>query len=219
LEPQVKQSFDQSVEMLKSLGAKIVEVKLPHSKYALSVYYLIAASEASSNLARFDGVHYGARVPSAKELAELYAKSRGKGFGREVKLRIMLGTYALSAGYYDAFYGKANQVRRLIQKDFEEAFSKCHCVVSPTSPTTAFRLKEKMEDPLKMYLSDIFTLPVNLAGLPGLSLPSGLDEGRLPIGLQLIGKHFDEAQLLHIAHAFERARGPLSQPPWKGEKV
>ncbi len=218
LDPQVRASYEQSVELLKSLGAKIVEVKLPHARYALSVYYLIAASEASSNLARYDGVHYGRRTAHPKDLADLYSRSRGEGLGREVKLRIMLGTYALSAGYYDAFYGKANQVRRLIQKDFEEAFSKCHCIASPTAPTTAFRLGEKLEDPLTMYLSDIFTLPINLAGLPGLSLPSGLDSARLPIGLQLIGKQFDESQLLHVASAFERARGPLSQPPWKGDR-
>ncbi len=219
LDPQVRKSFDTAIETIKSLGAKIVEVKLPHTKYALSVYYLIAASEASSNLARYDGVHYGKRTKQASELEMLYSKSRGEGFGREVKLRIMLGTYALSAGYYDAYYGKANQVRRLIQKDFEEAFAKCHCVAAPTSPTTAFRMGEKIDDPLTMYLSDIFTLPVNLAGLPGLSVPSGLDSNRLPIGLQLIGKHFDEAQLLHVAHAFEKARGPLSQPPWKGDRA
>jgi aspartyl-tRNA(Asn)/glutamyl-tRNA(Gln) amidotransferase subunit A len=216
VDPQVRASYDSAVSALKSLGAKTVEVKLPHAKYALSVYYLIAASEASSNLARYDGVHYGLRAKAPQDLESLYSRSRGEGFGREVKLRIMLGTYALSAGYYDAFYGKANQVRRLIQKDFDDAFSKCHCVAVPTSPTTAFKLGEKVEDPLTMYLSDIFTLPINLAGLPGLSVPCGLDSQRLPVGLQLIGKQFDEAQLLHVAAAYEKARGPLAAPPWKG---
>lgn len=219
LEDDVRKSFEASIETFKGLGAKIVPVKLPHTQYALSVYYLIAASEASSNLARYDGVHYGYRTKKTGELEALYSQSRGEGFGREVKLRIMLGTYALSAGYYDAYYGKANQVRRLIQKDFDEAFSKCHCIATPTSPTTAFRLGEKMEDPLTMYLSDIFTLPANLAGLPGLSVPSGLDSGGLPIGLQLIGKLFDEPQLLQVAHAFEKARGPLAQPPWRGDRT
>ncbi len=218
LDPEVKKSFDAAIETAKGLGAKIVEVKLPHAKYALSVYYLIAASEASSNLARYDGVHYGTRSKKWDSLEELYSRSRGETLGREVKLRIMLGTYALSAGYYDAFYGKANQVRRLIQRDFDEAFSKCHCVAAPTSPTTAFRLGEKMEDPLTMYLSDIFTLPVNLAGLPGLSVPSGVDSKKLPIGLQLIGRLFDESSLLQVAHAYEKARGPLSHPPWKGDR-
>lgn len=219
LDDEVRASFEASLEVLKSLGAKIVEVKLPHAKLALSVYYLIAASEASSNLARYDGVHYGHRATDATELEKVYSRSRGQGFGHEVKMRIMLGTYALSAGYYDAFYGKANQVRRLIQKDFEEAFAKCHCIASPTSPTTAFRLGEKVDDPLTMYLSDIFTLPINLAGVPGISVPSGLDSGRLPIGLQLIGKHFDETQLFQVSHAYEKARGPLAQPPWRGSKA
>jgi len=146
----------------------------------------------------------------------LYVRSRGEGFGKEVKMRIMLGTYALSAGYYDAYYLKANQVRRLIQKDFEEAFNSCHCILAPTSPTTAFRLGEKASDPLKMYLSDIFTLPVNLAGLPGISIPCGADSRHLPIGLQLIGKPFDELTLFQVAHSFEKARGGFSGPPaWK----
>ncbi len=219
LDSEVKASYEASLSQLKALGAKVQEVKLPHAKYALSVYYLIAASEASSNLARYDGVHYGRRTPEAKGLEELYSKSRGEGFGREVKLRIMLGTYALSAGYYDAYYVKANQVRRLIQKDFEEAFAKCQCIAVPTAPSTAFRLGEKIEDPLTMYLSDIFTLPINLAGLPALSVPSGLDSKKLPVGLQLIGKHFDEAQILHIAAAYEKSRGPLPFAPWKGGTV
>ncbi len=218
LEGEAKKVFENTIDTLKSLGAKIIEVKVPHTKHALSVYYLIAASEASSNLARYDGVHYGTRAAKAVDLEELYSRSRGAGFGKEVKLRIMLGTFALSSGYYDAYYGKANQVRRLIQKDFEEAFAKCHCIATPTSSTTAFKLGEKVEDPLTMYLSDIYTLPVNLAGLPGLSVPSALDSRGLPSGLQLIGKHFDETQLLHVAHAFERSRGPLANAPWKGAR-
>lgn len=207
IEPDVRRSFDVALETMQKDGAKLVDIKLPHTKYALSTYYLIAPSECSSNLARFDGVHYGFRAHEAKDAESLYMKSRGQGFGKEVKLRIMLGTYALSAGYYDAYYLKANQVRRLIQKDFEEAFTHCQCVAVPTSPTTAFRLGDKTEDPLKMYLSDIYTLPVNLAGLPGLSVPCGLDGSQLPVGLQLIGKPFEEAKLLEVAHGYERLRG------------
>ncbi len=192
---------------------KVVDVRLPNSKHALSTYYLIAPSECSSNLARYDGVHYGHRTSAPiKNGEELYLKSRGEGFGREVKLRIMLGTYALSAGYYDAYYMKANQVRRLVQQDFEEAFSQVSCILSPTSPTTAFKLGAKTDDPLTMYLSDIYTLPVNLAGLPGLSVPSGVDSKSLPIGLQMIGKPFDELGLLQLAHAYEKLRGVLPGP-------
>jgi aspartyl-tRNA(Asn)/glutamyl-tRNA(Gln) amidotransferase subunit A len=217
LEGEVKDSFDAALATLKKEGAKIVDVSLPSTKYALSVYYLIAPSEASSNLARYDGIHYGLRRADAKTAEELYSGTRGDGFGPEVKLRIMLGTYALSAGYYDAYYLKANQVRRLIQKDFDEAFKSCQCIAAPTSPTTAFRLGEKTDDPLTMYLSDIYTLPINLAGLPGLSLPSGADKQGLPIGLQLIGKPFDETTLLQVAHSYERARGPFALPAWRGK--
>jgi aspartyl-tRNA(Asn)/glutamyl-tRNA(Gln) amidotransferase subunit A len=216
IDPEVRRSFDAAIATLRDEGAKIVEVALPHTKYSLSTYYLIAPCEASSNLARYDGVHYGHRTSKATTSEELYSRSRGEGFGREVKLRIMLGTYALSAGYYDAFYLKANQVRRLIQKDFEDAFAKCHCIASPTSPTTAFTLGDKTSDPLKMYLSDIYTLPVNLAGLPGISVPCGVDSKNLPIGLQLIGRGFDESTLLQMAHAYERARGVFPTAPWKG---
>lgn len=203
----VAKAFDVAIEFFKKMGGKVVEIDLPHTKYALSTYYLIAPSEASSNLARYDGVHYGYRTQSAKTSEELYSKSRGEGIGREVKLRIMLGTYALSAGYYDAFYLKANQVRRKIQEDFEKAFTQCDFVVSPTSPSTAFKLGEKTDDPLKMYLSDIFTLPVNLAGLPGLSVPCGLDSNNLPIGFQMIGKPFGESELFSAAHQYEQIRG------------
>jgi aspartyl-tRNA(Asn)/glutamyl-tRNA(Gln) amidotransferase subunit A len=213
VDPEIKQAFEESLKVLTAAGAKLVDIKLPHVKYALSTYYLVAPSEASSNLARFDGVHYGHRTANAKTGDELYMRSRGEGFGPEVKLRIMLGTYALSAGYYDAFYLKANQVRSLIQSDFDGAFSQCDCVAAPTSPTTAFKLGEKTNDPIKMYLSDIFTLPVNLAGLPGISIPCGLDKQGLPMGLQLIGRSFDETLLLQVSHSFEKARGGFEAPP------
>jgi aspartyl-tRNA(Asn)/glutamyl-tRNA(Gln) amidotransferase subunit A len=216
VDAEVRASFEAAIEKFKELGMRVVDIELPNVKHALSTYYLVATSEASSNLARFDGVHYGYRAENPTDLADLYSRSRGEGFGPEVKLRIMLGTYALSAGYYDAYYGKASQVRRLIQQDFEAAFEKCDVIASPTSPTTAFKLGEKVSDPLTMYLSDIFTLPANLAGIPGISLPSGLDTDRLPIGMQLMGKHFDESTLFQVAYAYERRRGSLANPPWKG---
>lgn len=215
MDADVKKSFEESLQTLQKNGAKIVDIELPNTKYALSVYYLIAPSECSSNLARYDGVHYGFRSKKFQTVEELYSNTRGEGIGKEVKLRIMLGTYALSAGYYDAYYLKANQVRRLIQKDFEEAFKKCQTIAVPTSPTTAFKLGEKTDDPLKMYLSDIFTLPVNLAGLAGISVPCGLDSKKLPIGLQLISKPFDELHLFQVAHSFEKARGVFPTPEWR----
>lgn len=218
VDPEVRASFEAAIEKLKELGMRPVEIELPNVKYALSTYYLVATSEASSNLARFDGVHYGYRTPNPKDLDDLYCSSRGEGFGPEVKLRIMLGTYALSAGYYDAYYGKANQVRRLIQQDFEAAFEKCDVIASPTSPTTAFKIGEKISDPLTMYLSDIFTLPANLAGIPGISVPMGVDSAKLPIGMQLMGRHFDESTLFQVAYCFERRRGALANPPWRGSK-
>ncbi|MBI4406217.1 MAG: Asp-tRNA(Asn)/Glu-tRNA(Gln) amidotransferase subunit GatA [Deltaproteobacteria bacterium] len=218
VEPGVQECFSKAIDMLRSQGAKVIDISLPHSRYAVSTYYLIAPSEASSNLARYDGVHYGYRSSKPQSGEALYFKSRGEGFGREVKLRIMLGTYALSAGYYDAFYLKANQMRRLIQKDFEKAFSECDLIAVPTSPSTAFKLGEKTDDPIKMYLSDIFTLPVNLAGLPGISIPCGLDKEQLPVGMQLIGKPFDEMTLFHVGHAFEMIRGPFSLPIPGGKK-
>ena len=191
------------------------------------MYYIIATAEASSNLARYDGMKYGYRAPS-RELTETYMKSRKEGFGAEVKRRIMLGTYALSAGYYDAYYLKAQKVRALIKKDFEEVFKKCDAIITPTAPTTAFKIGEKTQDPLQMYLSDIFTISVNLAGLPGLSLPCGFDSEGLPIGMQIIGRHFDEATILRIAFAYEQAtewhkrkpniEDPSPLPsPWQGE--
>lgn len=218
VDSEVEAAFHEALRMMEAEGAKLVDIELPHARYSLSTYYLLAPAEASSNLARYDGVHEGYRAKGAQDLDQVYFKSRGQGFGPEVKLRIMLGTYALSAGYYEAYYGKANAARALIQKDFFEAYQHCDCIASPTSPTTAFQLGEKTADPLQMYLSDIFTLPVNLAGLPGISVPCGRDSGGLPIGLQLIGKHFEESRLMQAAHAFERLRGPFPVPQLSGGK-
>ncbi|MBI1861377.1 MAG: Asp-tRNA(Asn)/Glu-tRNA(Gln) amidotransferase subunit GatA [Deltaproteobacteria bacterium] len=207
VDPEVLKSFEAALATMKAAGAKIVDVAIPHARYGLSTYYILAPSEASSNLARYDGVHYGHRAKGVDSVESLYSRSRGEGFGKEVKLRIMLGTYALSAGYFDAFYTRANQVRALLKKDFEDGFQKCDTIAVPTSPCTAFRIGEKVDDPITMYLSDVFTLPVNLAGLPGISIPCGLDDKKLPIGLQLIGRSYDEASLFSIAHQFEKLRG------------
>jgi aspartyl-tRNA(Asn)/glutamyl-tRNA(Gln) amidotransferase subunit A len=204
MQPELEKAVKDAVKTLEQNGAEIVEVSLPHTEYAVAVYYIIATAEASSNLARYDGMKYGFRA-SAKDLTETYLKTRQEGFGAEVKRRIMLGTYALSAGYYDAYYLKAQKVRALIKKDFDEAFKRCDVIVTPTAPTTAFKIGEKTADPLQMYLSDIFTISVNLAGVPGMSLPCGFDEAGMPIGLQIIGRHFDEARLLKVAHAYESA--------------
>jgi aspartyl-tRNA(Asn)/glutamyl-tRNA(Gln) amidotransferase subunit A len=204
IDPQVTKSVGEAIEVLKRLGAKTVEVSLPHSAYALAVYYIIAPCEASSNLARYDGVKYGFRAKGAQDLLDMYQETRGQGFGAEVKRRIMLGTYALSAGYYDAYYLKASRVRTLIRRDFEKAFEKCDAIVLPTAPTPAFKIGEKVDDPLQMYLSDIFTIPCNLAGLPGLSLPCGFSREGLPIGLQILGNLFQEEKVLRVAHAFEK---------------
>jgi aspartyl-tRNA(Asn)/glutamyl-tRNA(Gln) amidotransferase subunit A len=204
MQPDIEQAVRDAIRQLEKSGMEIVEVSLPHTEYAVAVYYLIATAEASSNLARYDGMRYGYRA-QAKDLTETYFKTRQEGFGAEVKRRIMLGTYALSAGYYDAYYLKAQKVRALIKRDFEAAFKKCDVIVTPTTPTTAFKVGEKTAEPLAMYLSDIFTISVNLAGLPGLSLPCGFDAEKMPIGMQIIGKHFDEATMLKIAHAYERA--------------
>jgi aspartyl-tRNA(Asn)/glutamyl-tRNA(Gln) amidotransferase subunit A len=192
-----------AVASLESLGAEVREVSLPHTEHCLSVYYLLATAEASSNLARFDGVRYGFRAQAAS-LVPQYTRTRAQGFGPEVKRRIMLGTYALSSGYYDAYYKRAQQVRTLIARDFEEAFKSVDMIATPTAPSTAFRLGEKADDPMTMYLSDIFTISVNLAGVPAISLPCGFDRGGLPIGLQLIGRAFDEGGLFAAAHAYER---------------
>jgi aspartyl-tRNA(Asn)/glutamyl-tRNA(Gln) amidotransferase subunit A len=204
LDPEVSSAVQRAIEILKKLGAKTVEVSLPHSEYALAVYYIIAPCEASSNLARFDGVKYGFRAKGIQDLQDMYQETRRQGFGTEVKRRIMLGTYALSAGYYDAYYLKASRVRTLIRDDFARAFEKCDVIVMPTAPTPAFKLGEKVDDPLQMYLSDIFTIPCNLAGIPGLSLPCGFTREGLPIGLQILGNHFQEEKILRAAYAFEQ---------------
>ena len=211
LDREVEAAIRKSLDVYRSLGAEIVELSLPHSKYAIATYYLIAASEASSNLARFDGVHYGHRAANFSNLIDMYSASRGEGFGAEVKRRIMLGTYALSAGYYDAYYLKALKVRRLIRRDFDAAFEQCDVLASPIASTPAFRLGELVNDPLAMYLSDIYTISANLAGIPGLSLPCGLSSTGLPIGLQLLAAPFEEDKLLRAARMFERATQSGSQ--------
>ena len=183
----------------------MVQISLPHTKYALPTYYIIAPAEASSNLARYDGVRYGLRETGVKTLDDMYAATRAAGFGAEVKRRIMIGTYVLSAGFYDAYFTKAQKVRTLIKQDFTDAFGKCDLILTPTAPSAAFGLGDKTADPLSMYLNDVLTIPVNLAGLPGISVPAGFTGGGLPIGLQLIGRAFDEATVLRAAHAYERA--------------
>lgn len=203
IQPEVEQAVSQAIAVLKSLGAETRQISLPHTSYALPVYYLIAPAEASANLARFDGIRYGLRKNSEK-LIDLYRQTRGSGFGAEVKRRIMLGTYALSAGYYDAYYGQAQKVRTLIKRDFEEAFQQVDTIAVPVAPTTAFRLGEHTNDPLAMYLEDVFTLPANLAGVPGLAFPAGFDQRSLPIGIQLMGPHFREDLLFRMAHAYQQ---------------
>jgi len=195
-------AIEESLTVFEKQGAIIVDVSLPHTEYAVATYYVICTAEASSNLARYDGVKYGLRT-EGKDIIDMYKKTRLKGFGKEVKRRIILGTYVLSSGYYDAYYRKAGKVRTLIRRDFDKAFKSCDILVTPVSPTTAFKIGEKMEDPLTMYLSDIFTIPVNLAGLPGMSVPCGFDASGLPIGLQIIGKPLDEALMMQSAYVFE----------------
>ncbi|MEK6303999.1 MAG: Asp-tRNA(Asn)/Glu-tRNA(Gln) amidotransferase subunit GatA [Acidobacteriota bacterium] len=212
LDPEVKEKTEAAIKRLEEMGAKIVDVSLPHTEYAVPVYYLIATAEASANLARFDGVRYGFRAEDAGTLKEMYSRTREHGFGAEVKRRIMLGTYALSAGYYDAYYGKAQKVRALIERDFRNAFGSCDVIATPTAPTPAFKLGEKADNPLEMYLSDIYTITANLAGIPGISLPCGLSSNGLPIGVQLIGRQFDEATLLRAARNLEQALGFDSTP-------
>ncbi|RPI38331.1 MAG: Asp-tRNA(Asn)/Glu-tRNA(Gln) amidotransferase subunit GatA [Nitrospiraceae bacterium] len=201
---EVEQAVKVAIRQLESLGAIPVEISLPHSGYAVAAYYILATSEASSNLARYDGVKYGIRA-EGKDLMDMYMRSRAQGFGPEVKRRIMLGTYTLSSGYYDAYYRKAQQVRTLIKNDFENAFRNVDLIVTPTSPTAAFKTGEKTDDPLQMYLADIFTISVNLAGVPGISVPCGFTSNNLPIGLQLIGNHFDEESILKAAYAYEQS--------------
>ena len=210
---EVKNSVLEALKVLESLGATWEEVSLPHSKYALATYYLLSSSEASANLARFDGVRYGYRSPNGETLLDMYKNTRAEGFGTEVKRRIMLGTFALSSGYYDAYYKKAQQVRTLIKKDFEDVFEKYDVIVGPTTPTPAFKIGENTKDPLTMYANDILTIPVNLAGVPGISVPCGLSEAGLPLGLQIIGKHFDESTVYRVAHAFEQATDHHTKKP------
>jgi aspartyl-tRNA(Asn)/glutamyl-tRNA(Gln) amidotransferase subunit A len=214
VDPEVRRTFDAALETLRGAGATIVDVELPHAKYAIPVYYLVATAEASSNLARYDGVKYGHRSPEGKDsLKSMYSRTRDEGFGPEVKRRIMLGTYVLSAGYYDAFYLKAQQVRTLLRRDYDEAFRKADVVAMPTSPTPAFKLGEKTDDPLQMYLADIFTVSANLTGAPGISIPCGFAAGRLPVGLQLTGRMFDESTLLRVGDAYERLTDWQTQSP------
>ena len=200
----VRDCFFGALDILNAKGAELVDIELPHAPYAIATYYVVATAEASSNLARYDGVRYGFRAEGTRDLREMYERTRSQGFGPEVKRRIMLGTYVLSAGYYDAYYLKAQQVRTLVRRDYEQAFETVDAVVMPTSPTAAFKIGEKIEDPLSLYLTDVFTVSANLAGLPGLSVPCGLTPDRLPIGLQLTGRPFDEATLLKIGDCYER---------------
>ena len=211
LDAEVRSAVEAAIQKLAELGCEIVPVSLPHTEYAIPTYYILATAEASSNLARFDGVRYGYRAPEAHTLSDMYRRTRDQGFGAEVKRRIMLGTYALSAGYYDAYYLKAQKVRTLLARDFEEAFKKVDAIVTPTSPTAAFKLGEKVDDPLSMYLADIFTVTADLAGIPGISVPCGETSQKLPIGLQILGKHFDEATILRVAHNYELERGRKRQ--------
>ncbi len=214
LDAQVKEAVQAALSILEKQGAKLVEISLPHTELAVATYYIIAPAEASSNLARYDGVRYGTRSAKAGTLEELYSRTRGEGFGLEPKRRILIGSYVLSAGSYDAYYLKAQKCRTLVAKDFTEAFANsCDVIASPTAPTTAFKIGEKSDDPVAMYLNDVFTIPVNLAGLPGISIPCGFSSNRLPIGLQLIGKPFDEAQVLRVASAFESATDWHKQRP------
>jgi len=219
IEPQVKSAIDAAIAQFETLGAEIVDVSLPQTDYAIAVYYILATAEASANLARFDGVRYGHRAENPKDLLDHYGRTREEGFGPEVKRRIILGTYVLSSGYYDAYYLRAQKVRELIRQDFAKAFEKVDVLISPTSPVPAFKLGERMDDPLQMYLADIFTSPANLAGICGISVPCGFaetDGHRLPVGLQLLGKAFDEGRILQIAHAYEqstdwhKARSPIA---------
>jgi aspartyl-tRNA(Asn)/glutamyl-tRNA(Gln) amidotransferase subunit A len=217
LDQDVRKSANRAAQDLESLGAKIVEVSLPHTEYVVAIYYIIAPAEASSNLARYDGVRYGFRAEESHDLVEMFSKTRTEGFGPEVHRRIMLGTYALSAGYYEAYYKKASQVRTLLLKDFEEAFEICDLLLTPVAPTPAFKIGEKIDDPLTMYLTDIFTISANLAGIPGISLPYGMSVNGLPIGIQLLGNYFEEETILRVAFALEQCRsGWECKPPLLG---
>jgi len=204
IDPEVSLAVKKAIEVIEKCGGQCIDISLPHTQYSVAVYYIIAPAEASSNLARYDGVKYGFRIADARDLAEMYQKTRMQGFGAEVKRRIMIGTYALSAGYYDAYYGKASQVRALIRQDFDKAFKQCDIIITPTTPTPAFKIGEKTDDPLQMYLSDIFTISTNLAGIPGISVPCGFTAAGLPIGVQFLAGHFEEGKLLQIASAYEK---------------
>ncbi len=202
---EVNKIWEDAIKILENKGVKIKHISLPHTKYALPTYYIIAPAEASSNLARYDGVKYGFRASEMNSLDEMYENTRGEGFGKEVKRRILIGTYVLSAGYYDAYYLKAQKVRKLIANDFKEVFKECDFIITPTAPSAAFPLKDKQEDPIKMYLNDVFTVPASLAGLPGISIPFGKDKNNLPLGIQVLGKHFDEQQVFNTAFSLEKS--------------
>jgi aspartyl-tRNA(Asn)/glutamyl-tRNA(Gln) amidotransferase subunit A len=204
IDPEIRTAIEKAISTVEGLGARCKEIFLPHTEYCVAVYYIIAPAEASSNLARYDGVKYGFRAADCRDLLDMYKKTRSAGFGAEVKRRIMIGTYALSSGYYDAYYKKASQVRGLIKRDFEEALQGCDVILTPTTPTPAFKIGEKTDDPMHMYLSDIFTISANLAGIPGISLPCGYSQSGLPIGMQFLAGHFEEGKLLQIASAYER---------------
>jgi aspartyl-tRNA(Asn)/glutamyl-tRNA(Gln) amidotransferase subunit A len=213
LDDEVRTAIEKAIIAYRDLGAEIVEVELPHAQYAIAVYYIIATAEASSNLARYDGVRYGFRAEEAPALRDMYRKTREEGFGPEVKRRIMLGTYVLSAGYYDAYYLKAQKVRTLLRQDFLKAFEKCDAVLTPTTPTPAFKFGDKVDDPLAMYLNDIYTVTANLAGIPGISVPCGLSSQGLPMGLQLLGPYWSEGLLFRLAHAYQSAHPLNARPP------
>jgi aspartyl-tRNA(Asn)/glutamyl-tRNA(Gln) amidotransferase subunit A len=212
LDEEVRAAIEKAIDTYRDLGAEIVDIELPHAKYAIAVYYIIATAEASSNLARFDGVRYGFRAEDAPGLRDMYRKTRDQGFGAEVKRRIMLGTYVLSAGYYDAYYLKAQKVRALLRQDFANAFKRCDVILTPTTPTPAFKFGEKVDDPLAMYLNDIYTVTANLSGVPGISVPCGLSSEGLPIGLQLLGPYWSESTLLRATHAYETINPFTARP-------
>ena len=212
LDEDVRESVESAIEAYREMGAEIVDIELPHAGYGIAVYYVICTAEASSNLARFDGVRYGFRAEEARNLSEMYRRTRDEGFGAEVKRRIMLGTFVLSSGYYDAYYRKAQQVRTLLKIDFKHAFEACDAILTPTTPTPAFLIGEKVDDPLAMYLNDIYTCTANLVGVPGISIPCGLSKDGLPIGLQLMARHWDEARLLQLAHAYEEKHPFRARP-------
>jgi aspartyl-tRNA(Asn)/glutamyl-tRNA(Gln) amidotransferase subunit A len=205
LSADVARAVEAALAEYRKLGAETVEISLPNTRLSIPVYYVLAPAEASSNLARYDGVRYGYRAPEYGDLGDMYQKTRAQGFGAEVKRRIMIGTYVLSAGYYDAYYIQAQKLRRLIAQDFEAAFQQCDVIMGPTAPTTAFKLGEKSDDPVSMYLSDIYTIAVNLAGLPGMSVPCGFGDGGLPVGLQIVGNYFAESKMLNVAHQYQLA--------------